>query len=121
MRIKGWVTAAVAVVLLTALVMPAMADHVIKIGGQCDRTGPTKNVGGELCPGIHDYIALVNKTGGVLGHKIEHTEIEHGYTEDRGVEADEGLRRDGAVALCDYGAPLAFAIVQQHTAGRATA
>src|SRR2546429_5266781 len=37
MRIKGWVTAAVAVVLLTALVMPAMADHVIKIGGQCDR------------------------------------------------------------------------------------
>ena len=70
MRIKGWVTAAFAVVLLTALVMPAMADHVIKIGGQCDRTGPTKNVGVELCPGIHDYIALVNKKGGVLGHKI---------------------------------------------------
>src|SRR3989454_6003515 len=114
MRIKGWVTAAFAVVLLTALVMPAMADHVIKIGGQCDRTGPTKNVGVELCPGIHDYIALVNKKGGVLGHKIEHTEIEHGYTVDRGVEAYERLKRDGAVALFDYGTPIVYALTPRH-------
>src|SRR6266571_8904247 len=114
MRIKGWVTAAVAVVLLTALVMPAMADHVIKIGGQCDRTGPTKNVGVELCPGIHDYIALVNKKGGVLGHKIEHTEIEHGYKVDRGVEAYERLKRDGAVALFDYGTPIVYALTPRH-------
>src|SRR5436309_615236 len=114
MRIKGWVTAAFAVVLLTALVMPAMADHVIKIGGQCDRTGPTKNVGVELCPGIHDYIALVNKKGGVLGHKIEHTEIEHGYTVDRGVEAYERLKRDGAVATFDYGTPIVYALTPRH-------
>src|SRR5438552_3294818 len=114
MRIKGWVTAAVAVVLLTALVMPAMADHVIKIGGQCDRTGPTKNVGVELCPGIHDYIALVNKKGGVLGHKIEHTEIEHGYTVDRGVEAYERLKRHGVVAAFDYGTPIVYALTPRH-------
>src|SRR5947209_4151789 len=114
MRIKGWVTAAFAVVLLTALVMPAMADHVIKIGGQCDRTGPTKNVGVELCPGIHDYIALVNKKGGVLGHKIEHTEIEHGYTVDRGVQAYERLKRDGAVALFDYGTAIVYPLTPRH-------
>ncbi len=114
MRIKGWMTATLAVVLLTALVMPAMADHVIKIGGQCDRTGPTKNVGVEICPGIHDYVALVNKKGGVLGHKIEHTEIEHGYTVDRGVEAYERLKRDGAVALFDYGTPIVYALTPRH-------
>src|SRR5438093_758511 len=114
MRIKGWVTAAFAVVLLTALVMPAAADHVIKVGGQCDRTGPTKNVGVELCPGLSDYIALVNKKGGVAGHKLEYTEIEHGYTVDRGVEAYERLKRDGAVATLDYGTPIVYALTPRH-------
>ena len=33
------------------------AGHVIKIGGNCDRTGSTKVIGVELCPGVADYIA----------------------------------------------------------------
>ena len=44
MRIKGWLIAVLTVVLGTALVAPAMASHVIKVGGQCDRTGATKVV-----------------------------------------------------------------------------
>lgn len=103
-----------ALALVAALGAPAAANDVIKVGGQCDRTGPTKNVGVEICPGIADYIALVNKKGGVMGHKLEHTEIEHGYTVDRGVEAYERLKRDGVVAVFDYGTPIVYALTPRH-------
>jgi len=59
-------------------------------------------------------VALVNKKGGVLGHKLEYTEIEHGYTVDRGVEAYERLKRDGAVATLDYGTPIVYALTPRH-------
>jgi branched-chain amino acid transport system substrate-binding protein len=93
---------------------PATADHVIKIGGQCDRTGATKLVGVEICPGIADYVKLINRKGGVLGHRLEHTEIEHGYLVDRGVEAYERLKRDGAVAMFVYGTPIVYALTPRH-------
>jgi len=115
MRLKGWVAGTLAAVLLLGLaVLPAMAADVIRIGGTCDRTGATKNVGVEICPGLTDYIALVNKKGGVLGHKLEYTEIEHGYTVDRGVEAYERLKRDGTVATLDYGTPIVYALTPRH-------
>lgn len=115
MRGKGWVAGTLAaVVLVGGAAGPALADHVIKVGGQCDRTGPTKNVGVEICPGLTDYIALINKKGGVMGHKLEYTEIEHGYTVDRGVEAYERLKRDGAVATLDYGTPIVYALTPRH-------
>jgi branched-chain amino acid transport system substrate-binding protein len=38
----------------------ALAQKDIVIGLQCDRTGPTQTVGVFICPGYHDYIALVN-------------------------------------------------------------
>jgi branched-chain amino acid transport system substrate-binding protein len=116
---RRWVTVVAVVVGLVAGLLsgPAAAD-VIKIGGQCDRTGATKLVGVEICPGISDYVKLVNKKGGVLGHRIEHTEIEHGYTVDRGVEAYERLKRDGAVAVFDYGTPIVYALTPRHLADK---
>ncbi|HMH75482.1 MAG TPA: hypothetical protein VK547_02605, partial [Candidatus Udaeobacter sp.] len=39
---------------------PASAQKEIVLGLQCDRTGATQLVGVNLCPGYHDYIALVN-------------------------------------------------------------
>jgi branched-chain amino acid transport system substrate-binding protein len=99
---------------VVSFVHPAFADHTIKIGGQCDRTGPTRLIGVEICPGISDYIRLVGKKGGVLGHKLEYTEVEHGYTVDRGVEAYERLKRDGAVTLLDYGTPIVYALTPRH-------
>jgi branched-chain amino acid transport system substrate-binding protein len=115
MRAKRWLVAMVAVSLVFGFVaVGAEADHTIKVGGQCDRTGATKLVGVDICPGVTDYIALVNKKGGVMGHKLEYTEIEHGYTVDRGVEAYERLKRDGAVAVFDYGTPIVYALTPRH-------
>jgi len=114
MRLNGRIATVLVIALVLATAVPAGADHAIKVGGQCDRTGATKLVGVEICPGVTDYIKLINKKGGVLGHKLDYTEIEHGYTVDRGVEAYERLKRDGAVAVFDYGTPIVYALSPRH-------
>jgi branched-chain amino acid transport system substrate-binding protein len=96
-----------------AYAQPAQADEIV-IGGQCDRTGPTRFVGTILCPGISDYINLVNKKGGVEGHTIRYIEVEHAYKVDRGIEAYERIKRDGGVATFDYGTPIVYALTPRH-------
>lgn len=91
----------------------ALADEII-IGGQCDRTGPTKNVGTQLCPGVFDYVKLINKKGGIQGHTLRYIEVENAYKVDRGVEAYERLKRDGAVIMLDYGTPIVYALTPRH-------
>ena len=53
--------------LLGAVPSLAQSKGEVVIGVQCDRTGATQIVGTVLCPGLHDYIALVNSKGGVEG------------------------------------------------------
>jgi branched-chain amino acid transport system substrate-binding protein len=103
-----------------ALASPAMAatKEPIVLGGECDRTGPTQLVGVNLCHGVLDYIKLVNKKGGVLGHPIKYLEIEHGYEVPRAVEAYETLKSQGAVAMLDYGTPIVYALTPRHMADR---
>ena len=57
--------------------LPATAQSKgeIVIGMQCDRTGATQIVGTVLCPGFHDYVALVNSKGGVEGYTIKALEM----------------------------------------------
>src|SRR5258705_11697425 len=71
-------------------------------GLQCDRTGPTANVGTVLCPGYQDYIALVNSKGGVEGFKIKVIEIANEYKVPPAMEAHGRFKKEGAVpdALC---------------------
>lgn len=94
-------------------VVSGLADEIV-IGGMCDRTGPTKPVGIQICPGVLDYVKLANKKGGVSGHTLNYIEVEHAYKVDRGVEAYERLKRDGAVALLDYGTPIVYALTPRH-------
>ncbi len=89
------------------------ADEII-IGGQCDRTGPTKNVGTQLCPGVFDYVKLINKQGGIKGHTLKYMEVENAYKVERGVEAYERMKRDGAVVMLDYGTPIVYALTPRH-------
>jgi branched-chain amino acid transport system substrate-binding protein len=99
-------------------VVPAEASHAIKIGGTCDRTGESKLIGVEVCPGVSDYIALVNKKGGVLGHRLEYTEIEIAYMVDRAVDAYERLKRNGAVTIYNYGVPMLLALTPRYMADK---
>ncbi len=115
------------IVLLAALVAataalggvsPAGANHEIVIGVQCDRTGATQIVGTVLCPGMHDYIALVNSKGGVGGHKIKALEIDHEYKVPPAVESYERHKKEGAVSMAVYGTPHIYALAAKLTEDR---
>ena len=96
-------------------VSPAAANHDIVIGMQCDRTGPTQIVGTVLCPGKHDYIALVNSKGGVDGHKLKALEVDHEYKVPPGVESYERHKKEGAVTIDVYGTPHIYALAAKLT------
>src|SRR6516165_7286594 len=88
-------------------------DKEIVVGLQCDRTGPTQIVGTVLCPGYHDYIALVNSRGGIEGHKIRVVEIDHEYKVPPAMEAHERFKSDGEVLEGVYGTPQIAALTKK--------
>src|SRR5207244_11299818 len=88
------------------------------IGVQCDRTGPAQIVGTVLCPGFHDYVALVNSKGGVEGFKIKALEIDHEYKVPPAVESYERHKKDGAVTMAIYGTPQIYALAGKLTEER---
>jgi branched-chain amino acid transport system substrate-binding protein len=108
----------VAMVGVFGAVAPASAGHEVVIGLQCDRTGATQIVGTVLCPGFHDYIALVNSKGGIEGHKIKAIEIDHEYKVPPGVEAYERHKKEGAVTMAVYGTPHIYALAAKLTEDR---
>jgi branched-chain amino acid transport system substrate-binding protein len=88
-------------------------DKEVVFGLQCDRTGPTQTVGPFLCPGYHDYIALINSKGGVEGYKIKVIEIDHEYKVPAGMEAHERFKKEGAIIEGVYGTPHAAALLKK--------
>jgi len=93
-------------------------DQEIVIGVQCDRTGATQIVGTVLCPGFHDYIALVNSKGGVEGRKLKALEIDHEYKVPPAVESYERHKKEGAVTMAVYGTPQIYALAAKLTEDR---
>src|ERR1700675_1083386 len=96
----------------------AQSKGEIVIGMQCDRTGATQIVGTVLCPGFHDYIALVNSKGGVEGHKIKAIEIDNEYKVPPAVESYERHKKEGAVTIAVYGTPQIYALQARLTEDR---
>jgi len=104
--------------LLTAAPSHAQSKSDIVIGLQCDRTGATQIVGTVLCPGFHDYIALINSKGGVDGHQLKALEIDHEYKVPAAVESYERHKKDGAVTMAIYGTPQIYALAAKLTEDR---
>src|SRR5947207_4791542 len=96
----------------------AQSKAEIVIGLQCDRTGATQIVGTVLCPGFHDYVALINSKGGVDGHMLKAIEIDHEYKVPQGVEAYERHKKEGAVTMAIYGTPHIYALAAKLTEDR---
>src|SRR5262245_21468159 len=104
--------------LLTATPSHAQSKGEIVIGVQCDRTGPTQIVGTVLCPGFHDYVALVNSKGGVEGYTIKALEIDHEHKVPPGIEAYERQTNERAVTMAVYGTPHIYAMAAKQTEHR---
>lgn len=84
----------------------------ITIGMMCDRTGVTAVTGTVLCPGYHDYIALVNSKGGIEGCQIKANEIDIEYKVPPAVEAYQRFKSEGAVLVSPYGTPMVAALIK---------
>ena len=104
--------------LLAPTVSFAQAKGEVVIGVQCDRTGATQIVGTVLCPGFHDYVALVNSKGGVEGYKIKALEVDHEYKVPPAVESYERFKKEGAVSIAVYGTPQIYALAAKLTEDR---
>ncbi|HEY7434892.1 MAG TPA: ABC transporter substrate-binding protein [Methylomirabilota bacterium] len=106
----------------TSLLAPALSVAQSKgevvIGVQCDRTGATQIVGTVLCPGFHDYVALVNSKGGVEGYKIKALEVDHEYKVPPSIESYERFKQEGAVSIAVYGTPHIYALAAKLTEDR---
>ena len=112
---RRFLTFLMGLALVAGVVGPAGASHEIVVGLQCDRTGATQVVGVNLCPGYHDYVALVNSKGGIEGHKIRAVEIDHEYKVPPAVESYERMKKDGAGLIGLYGTPQTYALTQKLT------
>jgi len=99
------VTAAAFAAALVVAGSAAAQQKEIVIGMMCDRTGATQTVGVFFCPGVHDYVALVNSKGGVEGRQIKLVEIDNEYKVPAAVESYERFKKEGAVAVMLYGTP----------------
>src|SRR4026209_2354060 len=104
--------------LLTPAPSIAQSKGDVVIGVQCDRTGATQIVGTVLCPGFHDYVALVNSKGGVEGFKIKALEVDHEYTVPPSTESYERFKQEGAVSIAVYGTPHIYALAAKLTEDR---
>src|SRR4051794_36693856 len=88
-------------------------DKELVFGLQCDRTGATQTVGIFLCPGYHDYIALLNSKGGIEGYKVRVLEIDNEYKVPPAMEAHERFKMEGAVLEGVYGTPQTAALTKK--------
>lgn len=86
-------------------------DKVIKFGMAQDFTKVYTFVTAEYSQGQRDYFTLVNERGGVRGWKIQAEVVDHGNEPQRGIEAYERFKREGAVLIDPFSTPVSRALV----------
>lgn len=86
-------------------------DKVIKIGLAQDFTAVYTFVTSDYNQGQRDYFSLINERGGIKGHKIQVDVVDHANQPQRGIEAYERMKNDGAVMMDFFSTPVSRAIV----------
>lgn len=114
MRVRSLKMLGAAVAVALSATVPAQAKEFV-LGMQCDRSGPTQNVGAYICDGVHDFVKLANKQGMFGGHSVRVFEIDHGYDVPRGVEAYERTKQAGHISYGLYGTPHTYALTPKLT------
>lgn len=93
---------------------PAMAEKApIKFATALDFTAVYTFLTDEYSQGQRDYITLINEKGGVDGHKIDLSVSDTGNQPQRGIEAYNRAKRDGAVLVDFLSTPVARAMVSR--------
>jgi branched-chain amino acid transport system substrate-binding protein len=110
---KGFATAALTAALLAAAMVTASAEDKapIKFGAAEDFTKVYTFVTIEYSQGQRDYLALVNARGGINGHRVDYLLDDTGNEPQRGIEAYERFKSEGAVMVDFLSTPVSKAVV----------
>lgn len=84
---------------------------VIRIGLIQDFTKVYTFVSSEYNQGERDYLELINQRGGIGGYRLEATVLDTGNEPQRGLEAYERLKNEGAVAYDFLSTPVSKAVI----------
>ncbi|MQM39191.1 hypothetical protein KBTX_03213 [wastewater metagenome] len=110
--IKGLAGAA-ALAFAAGSVQAQEAKEPIKFGLFLDFTAVYTFVSDEYNQGQRDYLTLINEEGGVDGHKVEAIVRDTGNQPQRGIEAYNRAKREGAVLFDFLSTPVSRAIVKR--------
>ncbi len=104
---------ALATVLSAAALGPAAAQDKapIKLGTALDFTAVYTFVTAEYSQGQRDYASLLNAKGGIKGHSVEIMVVDTGNQPQRGIEAYERFKNEGAVLVDFLSTPVSRAVV----------
>jgi branched-chain amino acid transport system substrate-binding protein len=94
----------------TFVATPASAEKVL-IPLMSYRTGPYAPNGTPVANGMRDYMAYLNKKGGIDGVMVNYKECETGYSTDKGVECYERLKGEGAVVAIPLSTGITYKLV----------
>ncbi|MBC5762975.1 ABC transporter substrate-binding protein [Ramlibacter albus] len=65
----------------------------------------------QVAQAVKDYADLLNLRGGIEGHPIEVTLIDHGNEPQRGIDCYERLKRDGVMVFDFFSTPVSRAVL----------
>ncbi|HLR13214.1 MAG TPA: ABC transporter substrate-binding protein, partial [Burkholderiaceae bacterium] len=96
-------------------ITPAMAadKEPIKFAAALDFTAVYTFLTDEYSEGQRDYLTLINDAGGVDGHPVELNISDTGNEPQRGIEAYNRARDDGAIMVDFLSTPVARAMVNR--------
>lgn len=89
----------------------AAQDKTIKVGTALDFTAVYTFLTAEYSQGQRDYIALLNARGGIKGHPVDIMVVDTGNQPQRGIEAYERFKSEGAVLVDFLSTPVSRAVV----------
>ncbi|MFA5520993.1 MAG: ABC transporter substrate-binding protein [Castellaniella sp.] len=92
---------------------PAIAKDPIKFATPMDFTAVYTFLTNEYSEGQRDYITLINENGGIDGHPVELSVSDTGNQPQRGIEAYNRAKRDGAILVDFLSTPVARAMVNR--------
>src|SRR5690554_949347 len=109
---NGLMAATLAATIATAGSAAAQED-AIKFGLLQDFTAVYTFVSGEYNQGQRDYLTLVNEEGGLDGTMIEAIVRDHGNEPQRGIEAYNRAKEEGAILFDFFSTPVSRALVER--------
>jgi branched-chain amino acid transport system substrate-binding protein len=110
--IRKTLALAAAVIGVSAIAAPALAQNEQFFPLLVYRTGPYAPNGIPFADGVADYLTLVNeRDGGINGVKLAFEECETGYATDKGVECYERLKGKSAALVNPYSTGITYQLI----------